>query len=490
MSLLRTSEAWFRWVIGRAAPLAILLVPVGAAGQQAAGPPTQTAGPDSAMPREILQLIESQQKMIEQQSRELQSLKQQLEEMRALMLPRDSAPPPSPSAGDATAAESQQPVRESGAQLFFPELPPDVITAGDFPRSFKIPGTDGAFRIGGFARGTWVTSFKPQQVHNKFVTQSIPVDVIPTPVNGVVDVTVAPSRFDLDVRTPTGVGYMRAYIETDFDGSGTTLRLRHAYGQWRRFLFGQTWSTFEDPEAAPPGIDFEGLNARVDVRQPLIRWSWAAAEQVRVAFALENPDSEITGATGVNNRPDLVSHLRWDTWRGGHIQLGGVFRQIRGYPGNQTDDVVQAFGWGANVAGQIPSPFWRSRDQILFQYNRGTGIGRYVKDLQSEGGQDGVFDPATNRIRVIPVSAGYVGYDHWWHDQFHSAFTVGVVDVSTLDIQSGDTLSMTRRYSGNFIWLPILRIEFVAEFLYGVRVNKDGHSAGAAQTQIGGTFRF
>mgnify|MGYP003693633483 CR=1 FL=1 len=67
---------------------------------------------------------------------------------------------------------------------------------------------------------------------------------------------------------------MRAFIEGDFAGSNNTLRLRHAYGQWRRAIFGQTWSTFSDPEAEPDGIDFAGIERDRAVRQPQIRWSF------------------------------------------------------------------------------------------------------------------------------------------------------------------------------------------------------------------------
>ncbi len=106
---------------------------------------------------------------------------------------------------------------------------------------------------------------------------------------GSVDVIATPSRFNFDLRTPTGVGYMRAFIEGDFGGAKNTLRLRHAYGQWRRLIFGQTWSTFADPEAEPDMIDFEGLNAIVRFRQPQIRWSFPLSERVRMAMALEDP---------------------------------------------------------------------------------------------------------------------------------------------------------------------------------------------------------
>jgi hypothetical protein len=93
-------------------------------------------------------------------------------------------------------------------------------------------------------------------------------------------------------------------------------------------------------------------------------------------------------------------------------------------------------------------------------------------------------------VQLLPAFGGYAAYDHWWLENFHSAFTAGVVSVATLDIQPGSALSSTRRDSGNFMWEPIPRVEFIAEFLFGARVNKDGHSLRAGQIQIGGTFRF
>ena len=64
------------------------------------------------------------------------------------------------------------------------------------------------------------------------------------------------------------------------------------------------------------------------------------------------------------------------------------------------------------------------------------------------------------------------------------------MDVDNLDVQPGDAISLTRRYSGNVIWSPIPRIDLVAEFLAGSRTNKDRRKGTSVQTQIGATFRF
>jgi outer membrane DcaP-like protein len=454
----------------------ILFASPPAEGQQADPEPVN----QSATLQELERLIESQRRLIEAQGRRIDELQRQIDEMRNVAATPQGAPP-APAAGAPT---------ETGPKIQWPELPPDIVSAGDFPGSFKIPGTDAAVRIGGMVRVNWVTTFDPLLTSDSFITSDIPVDVANAPVGGRVDVIAFPSRFNLDFRTPTGVGYLRAYVEGDFSGSSNTLSLRHAFGQWRHFLFGQTWSTFSDPEAVPDGIDFEGLNAAVHFRQPQVRWTWAAFERVRVAIALENADTELADATGANQRPDFVSRIRWEPERGGHIQVAGLFRQLRGFPSNVPADLVGAQGWGVNASGRLPSFFWSTRDLVLFQVTRGAGIGHYIKDLNADGGQDGVFDSTTNAIRVLPALAGYASYEHWWKDQLHSALTAGVVNVTTLDIQPGSALQRTDRYSANIIWSPIPRLELVTEMLYGIRVNRDLHRESALQLQIGSTFRF
>ena len=191
------------------------------------------------------------------------------------------------------------------------------MSAGDFPGSIRIPGTDVAMKVAGLVRTTAVATLGPLGTEDRFVTSSIPVAGSPEAGKEPRFVlTAIPSRFNLDVRTPTGVGAMRAFIEGDFAGSSRVFRLRHAYGQWKSLLVGQTWSTFADPEAEPDGIDFEGLNAIALFRQPLVRWTKPLGERFSLAAALENPAPDITNAKGVSQVPDIVVRARWRPARG------------------------------------------------------------------------------------------------------------------------------------------------------------------------------
>jgi outer membrane DcaP-like protein len=403
----------------------------------------------------------------------------ELDDLRIRIVTAPPADPP-PQSGTSSDRRGQR-----------PESPLDVVREGDFPGSLKIPGGNVAFKLGGRVHVNWVTTLNALLVDDRFITADIPVDAN-SPVGGNVDVMAIPSRFDLDLRTPTGVGYMRAYLEADFAGSGNTLRLRHAFGQWRNLLFGQTWSTFADPEAEPDGIDFEGLNAISRFRQSQVRWTWATTEHVRVALALENPDVEISGLTEANRRPDFIARLRWQASaeKEQHLQASVLVRQLRGFASNAPSNLVAANGWGVTASGRWPSPIWREQDRILFQVNRGDGIGRYITDLDSAGDQDGVYDAATNTVHVLPAVSGFIGYEHWWTTRFHSTVSAGSVRVRNLGIQPNDAYHLTRRYTTNFMWSPIPHLDLVTEFLTGLRVNKDEHRDRASQIQIGSTFRF
>ena len=422
-----------------------------------------------------MRLIDAQQKLIDEQGRRIDALQKRLDDLA----PRTDA-----------ATDGQQPKPVSDPRGREPEAPADFVREGEFAGSIKIPGSDAAFKLGGLVRVNWVTTLNPLLVDDRFITAEIPVDVAGAPVGGRVDVMAIPSRFNLDLRTPTGVGYMRAFIEADFAGSGNTLRLRHAFGQWRNLLFGQTWSTFADPEAEPDGIDFEGLNAIVRFRQPQVRWTWSATRHVRVALALENPNVEIAGLTSADERPDVVARVRWQSENEQHLQASVLFRQLQGFPSNASANIVSANGWGVTTSGRWPSPLKSEKDRMLFQVNYGAGIGHYITDLTAAGDQDGVYDAGTNTVQVLRALSGFGGYEHWWTDRFHSTLSAGGVLVRNVSIQPGDAYHQTRRYSANVMWSPIPKLDLVTEFLTGIRINKNGHRDGASQIQVGSTFRF
>jgi hypothetical protein len=418
-------------------------------------------------------LLKEQARIIEAQGRDLESLRKRVE--GSSELPRAAAP--------VAHVESS--------------LPTELVEAGDFPRSIRIPGTESAVRIGGQARLMMVHSLGPLGTDDRFVTSSIPVEgQQQSGENARVNYSAAASRVNLDLRSKTPRGDIRSFLETDFAGPNRTLRLRHAYAQTTHWLGGQTWSTFSDPEAEPMGIDFEGLNAISLFRQPQLRYTRAIKPTFDLALALENPAPDLTDASGVNVTPDIIARVRWNPKkrstllsRAAHIQAALLVRTLRGEVADHPELTLSTGGFGMNVSGVL-IPRWDRDDRIKFATNNGWGIGRYIADLGTLGGQDGVYDPETESLRALPVSSAYGGYERMWRRSFTTAVTYGVVNVSNLDIQSPNSLRRTQRTTINLTWDPIPDASLVVEFLAGTRVNKDGKSGRSSQFQAGWLFRF
>ena len=172
-----------------------------------------------------------------------------------------------------------------------------------------------------------------------------------------------------------------------------------------------------------------------------------------------------------------------------HVQAAIIGRQLRGEVTDQPQLTLSTGGFGINVSGELV-PGWDRDDRIKFATNNGWGIGKYITDLGTLGGQDAIYDPAAGTLRALPVSSAYFGYERKWRPTFVSAFTYGIVNVANLDIQPDNALKRTQRTSFNFTWSPVPQADITVEFLFGTRVNKDDQHGTSSQIQAGWIYRF
>ena len=251
---------------------------------------------------ELRQLVTEQRALIDGQAERIGALEKRL-----------AALPPQQAASQRRRQPWRRNRRRRRRRSGNPKCPEEVVSAGEFPGSIRIPGTDSAIKFGGQARMTLVHTLGPLGTDDRFVTSSIPVGADQQAGEDARTVySPSASRFGIDLRTPFERSTVRTFIEGDFAGSKNTFRLRHAFMQTNRWVIGQTWSTFSDPEAEPIGLDFEGLNAISLFRQAQIRYTHPLREQFQLALALENPAPDLTGASAVNLTPDLIARLRWE----------------------------------------------------------------------------------------------------------------------------------------------------------------------------------
>ena len=384
-----------------------------------------------------------------------------------------------------------------------PDLPPDVVSAGDFPGSIRIPGALAAIKFGG---AVWVSAVSTRDAlgsDDRFLTWTIPVAGDPGAGKGPrTSFWANPSKLNFDVRTKAPGGRdIRAFVEGDFAGSSNGFRLRHAYVQVGGFLAGQTWSTFSDPDADNGDIDFEGVNAENVQRQAQFRFTYRVRPEIRLAASIEYPNASLTDVDGtfvkaVNQVPDVILRGTWTPSAGVRLQGAAVLRNIRGESKGRPDETQSRTGWGLSASGTLSALPWASCDAFTFQLNGGEGIARFINDLNSAEGQDGAFEPATGDLQLFSHWGWYASYLHRWRGRadepgdLRSSLVWGAVLVDNLHFQGPGAYRRTNRFSLNLVWVPIRGGEIGLQYIWGERVNKDGAAGEARQLQIRTRYLF
>jgi hypothetical protein len=469
----------------------IFPVPGQAAGDES--PPESEVAPESSTAKISYAEIEDLRELLEKQELQLAAQQEEIDKQRTLL--RSIQVQLDRSAAAQIPDRSPEIAEELDQAAVLDELvrnqPESTKYREDFAGSIPIPDTDAAVKVGGFVKMSMVDTLDPLGTDDRFVTGLIPVGVASSTTNeGEVAVSARQSRLGIEIRDSTSYGPLRAFIEGDFAGTGDTYRLRHAFGQFRQVLAGQTWSTMVDNRATPEEIDFEGINGRIQVRQPQIRYFPSFGRDMDLLIGLEDPAPDVTGGQGVSQYPDIVASVRrnWaDRW---HVKTSLLLRQIEARWDLDSSVSDTEFGWGLSVSGKVGVEIWDERDNIMFQFNYGDGIGRYINDLQEVGGQDAEFNPLTGELETLNVFSSYVAYQHWWRESLRSTLTYSWVDVDNLSFQDDSAYARTDRAIINLLWSPVARVDVGGELLWGRRENKDGASGTARQIQFGAKYRF
>ncbi len=385
-----------------------------------------------------------------------------------------------------------------------------VVTRGMYPGSFLVPGVNTSFRLRGFIRLATLGDFDPIGSSDSFVTNTIPV---PQEDGQNFNMSGRISRFALESWTPTNYHDWNVHtlIEGDFfngpaqaaGGGGNPFRLRHAFFDFGYFRFGQQNSVFMDGTNWPSLVDFQGPNSWANQRQPSVRMTLPIVDGVYWATSMERSFSDITTnslGTNVQDVPDFATHLRYET-DVGHLQFGGLVRTIGYEPTG--GDVTRRVGAGLNgnlvfhpwaiVMGTDPvheeDPSGLTRSRILLQYNWGPGLGRYLNDLAGQG-LDGQVDPITGQFDLVTATGWNASYEHWYNASWLSSFTFAHVDVDNNLGQPASTYDAATYVAASLWWIPISRMSFGIEYLWGQRENLNTEEAEAQRLNALFQFNF
>jgi hypothetical protein len=358
-----------------------------------------------------------------------------------------------------------------------------------YPGYFRIPGTSTMLKIGGYFKTDFIYDLKPSGDGERFIPSTFP---IPTPpgVNNTT-VSIRPTRLNLDFLIPVSSASVRFFIEGDLFGSNaTTPRLRHAYAQVKNLLLGQTFSNFQDPDAGPDTLDFQGPNSQVSIRNPQLRYTIKLSEKTNFRISVEKASSDVAFETpefkALPNAPspDGAVTFRHDN-SSGHIQISALFRGISAFlPDGRSGSV---FGWGFNASGAIKL---FGKDTFVYQGAYGAGIERYVNDTSGLGADAAPADAARPHLKPVPLFATFGAYQHYWAKRVRSSLVYGFAQMENTDLQTGSTFHQSNYSAANIIWNPLGSLNVGAEFLYGWIVKKDNSSANAPRIMLSAKYNF
>ena len=376
------------------------------------------------------------------------------------------ASPPAVGTPATGAGEPAQPVAQA------PETPP--------PDGFRMGAF--TFKPGGRVKLDVIRDFKPIGSEDSFDTRTIPLDGSEGTDS---NVHAKETRLSLDVRGMAEGRELRMFIETDFYGTSSALRLRHAYGGYGGLLAGQTWSTFMDDDNLPRTIDFEAPMAFAQIRQAQARWTQKLAETITWSAAVEDNKSAIILPVGILGKaeypmPDLVTRFRFDL-PGGHVTTSAFLGEARFRPAEGEADSVTL--WGTMGSAKFTTV---GRDYVYSVFTIGEGIGRY------RGGTTAVPDE-NGMLHAVGGTAFMGGYEHFWSERWS---TNGVYSVTGTWDEPFYTSSVNKdlRYGAvNLLyWFLGDRAWTGVEYIYGRRevFGEDGDNASAHRVQYAVRFNL
>lgn len=363
---------------------------------------------------------------------------------------------------------------------------PNDLTLDPKYRGFvPIPNTPVLIKFNAKPRLDFTNDAQNTGNEDRFVTATIPVDGDFFKGGGnQFNINARGSQLSIDVRAPELPGTPRFYFQNDFFASGTGefgFRVRQLYGSLYNFVFGQTFSVFEDPDAWPDTVDYEGPNAAIFARRPLVRYQLPLNKKWQLNFGLEQPGSEVDtsidpDARSVNHAPDGGFNVRWEDSEVGHVQFGTILRDI-GVKGPITGEQT-AFGWGVNLSAVFDVS---ERDSIQAQLTYGEGLFRYFND--DFVNNDAAFDSSGN-LTPIPAFGAVVGYTHKWSDTVRSTASYGYVQLDNELSQGPNAYHVTHYGSLNTVWKMRERLSIGVEALYGKKEVQSGAEGDAFRIQF------
>lgn len=290
------------------------------------------------------------------------------------------------------------------------------------------------------------------------------------------------SRFGFEVTRKTNKGDFFIRLEMDFAGPNNAFRIRQAYGKYRNYIVGQTWSLLTNVEILPASVDPDGPVGALAIRTPQFRVSHKFSDKLYSAFALEYslpdyipPDS--IDVQFVQTIPNLLARFN-TSGNYGSLQLAGIVAPITGLQNEAIKKTV--FGYGLSLSGMAQL---KKNDELLFQATFGNAISHVINPF-SGSGQDMAYNALNDTFKGLSVMGGFLSYVHHWPHDISSYFSVGYATIGNRYFQNDSDFSQCYSVSANAFWNIVEGLKVGVEGLFGERFNIDNSSGTATRIWV------
>jgi len=390
------------------------------------------------------------------------------------------------------------PQRCTGAILAVLSACPVLADEKVTPNYIPIPGTDTRLRIYGTV---WVNSWYYFNQNLKDTGALVAGEADPLNPGSSPDrqwgMTAKNSRFGFTTTTPSALGAITTLMEMDFardQAKNGGASLRHACLTLGGWTIGYTWSNWLDLEAGGETVDMNGPIGQAcngSSRHTQVRYTWAAGDRSRFAFALEQnpmawkfknivPQPDPKGPTVPDARyPTLVGAYTYsDRW--GHVAVRAMEQNYGAYtPAAGALPEARPGRWGGAV--QLSGAFRFGRDLLGASLYTGSGLGDYGAGIQGAR-----IDAAGQHLLLYRNVGWQAGYTHAWTARVRSNLVAGGVTFNNDAAASPSSIrSSTSAFINTFVKLNrILELgveygfENLRTFGAGQVVDRDGSRSG------------
>jgi len=325
--------------------------------------------------------------------------------------------------------------------------------------------------------------------------------------DGKVFFSVRQTRFGVKGWIPTPKGEIKTCFEFDMFGVGvdegqTTMRLRHAYAEYGRFLVGQTNSPFMDGDVWPNTVEYWGPTGMVFFRNVQIRYAPVKDARNQVYVALERPGAsadqgtldtrtELDSVKGHIQLPDFSAHYqRMGKW--GHVQLAGMLRQLKWediHKSGGYDISDSKLGWGVHLSTVINIT---KHDVFRGSLVYGEGIENYMNDAPVDlGVQDNSGNPNKPITgKPLPVTGTLAYLDHAWNSHFSTTIGYSSTYIQNTDFASPSAYKMGQYASVNIVATPFNNAMIAAELQWGERTSFNDYKSDDVKLQFSFKYNF